>query len=123
MVVLLVRSPAGAWSATPFGTVADSHTRPLVLLDEQHGVVHMFATCPQPPARSGQSGGDICQKSLWMGSPFAPGIGTPVIRDAGSPDMNDVTSTKQSLSDATGMLVMASNTTTRTYWHAFLPLG
>jgi hypothetical protein len=123
MVVLLVRSPAGAWAATPFGTVADSHTRPLVLLDEQHGVVHMFATCPQPPGRSGQSGGDVCEKSLWMGSPFVPGVGTPVLRDAGSPDMNDVTSTKQSLSAATGMLVMASNTTTRTYWHALLPLG
>ena len=37
--------------------------------------------------------------------------------------MNDVTSTKQSLSAATGMLVMAANTTTRTYWHALLPLG
>ena len=123
MVVLLVRSPAGAWSATPFGTVADSHTRPLVVLDEQHGVVHMFATCPQPPGRSGQSGGDVCEKALWMGSPFVPGVGTPVLRDAGSADMNDVTSTKQSLSAATGMLVMAANTTTRTYWHALLPLG
>jgi hypothetical protein len=124
LVLLLVRSPTGAWGQVPFGTVADSHTRPLVLLDEQHGVLHMLATCPQPPRRSGQAGGDVCDKTMTAASPaFAPGIGTPVIRDAGSPHMNDVTSTKQNLSAATGMLVLANNATTDTYWHAFMPLG
>jgi hypothetical protein len=123
LVMLLARSPAGAWDAVPFGVVGESHTRPIVLLDEQHGVVHVFATCPQPPMRSGQAGGDVCEKALWMGSPFGPGIGATVIRDAGVPDMNDVTSTKQNLSSATGMVVLASNATTHTYWHATLPLG
>jgi hypothetical protein len=124
LVLLLVRSPTGAWSASTFGTVADSHTRPIVLLDEQHGVVHMLATCPQPPRRSGQSGGDICEKTAPMDAPsFAPGVGTPVIRDAGSPGMNDATSTKQSLSAATGLLVLANNPATDVYWQAFLPLG
>jgi hypothetical protein len=124
MVLLLVRSPAGTWSASTFGSVADSHTRPLVLLDEQHSVVHMLATCAQPPRRSGQSGGDVCEKTAPMAAPsFAPGAGTPVIRDAGSPAMNDVTSTKQSLNAATGMVVLANNPATDLYWHAFLPLG
>ena len=94
----------------------------MVLLDEQHGMVHMLATCPQPPKRSGQSGGDICEKTAPMAAPsFAPGpdAGLP---DAGSPDMNDVTSTKQSLSAATGMVVLANNATTDVYWHAFMPL-
>ena len=36
--------------------------------------------------------------------------------------MNDVTSTKQSLSAATGMVVLANNATTDVYWHAFAPL-
>jgi hypothetical protein len=124
MVLLLVRSPAGAWSASTFGTARDSHTRPIVLLDEEHGVVHMVATCPQPPKRSGQSGGDICEKTAPMASPsFAPGIGTPIIHDAGSPSMNDATSTKQNLNAATGLVVLANNPTTDVYWHAFLPLG
>jgi hypothetical protein len=123
MVLLLVRSPAGTWSASTFGSVADSHTRPLVLLDEQHSVVHMLATCAQPPRRSGQSGGDVCEKTAPMAAPsFAPGAGTPVIRDAGSPAMNDVTSTKQSLNAVTGMVVLANNPATDLYWHAFLPL-
>jgi hypothetical protein len=124
MILLLVRSQTGTWGHVTFGTVADSHTRPLVLIDEQHGVLHMLATCPQPPKRSGQSGGDVCDKTLTAASPvFAPGVGTPLIRDAGSPQMNDVTSTKQNLNAATGLLVLANNATTDTYWHAFMPLG
>jgi hypothetical protein len=123
MTMLLVRAADGAWSASTFGTGSDSHTRPIVLLDEQHGVLHMLATCPQPPKRSGQAGGDICEKTAPMANPsFAPGSGTPVISDAGSPTMNDVTSTKQTLSAATGMLVLANNPATDVYWHAFLPL-
>jgi hypothetical protein len=124
MVALLVRSPAGAWSATTFGTAGDSQTRPIVLLDEQHGRVHLFATCPQPPKTSGQAGGDICEKTAPMTAPaFAPGIGTAVIRDAASPRMNDATSTKQNLSAATGLVVMANNATTHVYWHTQQALG
>jgi hemolysin type calcium-binding protein len=118
LIQLLVRSAAGAWTVRTFGTVADSQTRPIVLLDEQVGVLHMFATCPQPPVRSGQSGGDICEKTASMANPvFAPGVGTPVISEAGSPDMNDATSTKQEVSSATGIVVMANNATSSTYWH------
>jgi hypothetical protein len=54
---------------------------------------------------------------------FAPGIGTAVIRDARSPRMNDATSTKQNLSAATGIVVMANNPTTRVYWHMQQALG
>jgi hypothetical protein len=124
MILLLVRSATGSWSSTTFGTAADSQTRPIVLLDQQHGVVHMLATCPQPPKRSGQSGGDICEKTTPM-SPrsFAPGIGTPVLRVVGSPTLNDVTSTKQNLSAATGLVVLASNATSRAYWWTSEPLG
>jgi hypothetical protein len=123
LILLLVRTESGTWLTVPYGTAGDSHTRPIVLLDEQHGIVHILATCPQPPRRSGQSGGDICDKTLSMASPFAPGPGTPLIRSAGSPKMNDVTSTKQNLSAATGMLVLANDGASRTYWHAFVPLG
>jgi hypothetical protein len=124
MILLLVRSATGSWSSTTFGTAADSQTRPIVLLDQQHAVVHMLATCPQPPKRSGQSGGDICEKTTPM-SPLslAPGIGTPVLRVVRSPALNDVTSTKQNLSAATGLVVLASNATTRAYWWMSEPLG
>jgi PKD repeat protein len=56
-----------------------------------------------------------------MDSPvFATGRGIPVIRDAAAPGMNDATSTKQSVTAASGIVVLASNKTTQRYWHADL---
>jgi hypothetical protein len=115
---LLIRSTAGSWNSVTFGTAADSQTRPIVVLDDQIGVIHMFATCPQPPNKSGQAGGDICEKTASMSSPsFPPGIGTTVIRQAGVPKMNDATSTKQDVTAASGLVVLANNATSKTYWH------
>jgi PKD repeat protein len=54
---------------------------------------------------------------------FAPGIGTAVIRQAGSPDMNDATSTKQNVDATTGIVVMGNNATSDTYWHMQESLG
>jgi hypothetical protein len=124
LTLLMVRAAGGAWSAHTFGRVSDSHTRPIVELDEQHGVVHMLATCPQPPVTSGQSGGDICEKTTSMANPsFGPGPGTPIIRAAGSADMNDASSTKQGVDGSTGLVVLAHDTDTASYWHADLSLG
>jgi hypothetical protein len=124
LVSLLVRAASGAWTSNTFGRVKDSHTRPIVEIDEEHQVVHMFATGPQPPGTSGQSGGDIVEKTSPMGAiSFPTGVGTPVIRSAGSPDMNDATSTKQNVSSATGLVVMAGDGTTDDYWHADISLS
>jgi hypothetical protein len=124
LVSLLVRSASGTWTSNTFGRVQDSHTRPIVEIDEEHQVIHMFATGPQPPGTSGQSGGDIVEKTSPMATiSFPTGVGTPVIRSAGSPDMNDATSTKQNVSSATGLVVMADDATTDYYWHADISLG
>src|SRR5215218_38794 len=119
LIQLLVRAPGGTWTSYAFGLVRESHTRPIVLIDEQHEVVHVLATCPQPPVTSGQSGGDICEKTAPIDDiSFPRGPGRPVIRDAGSPDVNDVTSTKQPVGAASGLVVMANNDLTSVYWHA-----
>lgn len=125
LVQLLVRAASGTWTPYTFGTVANSHTRPIVLLfNEPHGEIHMLATGPQPPNTSGQSGGDIVEKVTSMDSPsFSAGVGTAVIRDASSAEMNDATSTKQNLDAASGLVVMANNATTDTYWHMQESLG
>jgi PKD repeat protein len=121
---LLRRSPDGNWSSTTFGTVADGHTRPIVMLEEPGDRAHVFATCPQPPAASADSGGDICHKTTSVDAPgFEPGIGTPVIRDAGSPEINDVTSTKQPVNAATGVVILANNKATNRYWHRALQVS
>ena len=75
-ILLLVRSPAGAWTASPFGTGSDSHTRPIVLLDEQHGVVHMLATCPQPPSAAASPAATSARRPRrWPRLPSRPGPG------------------------------------------------
>jgi PKD repeat protein len=125
LIMLLVRDPAtGNWDNHVVARVSDSHTRPIVLINEENRTIHVFATGPQPPSTSGQSGGSIYKKTSAMDSiSFPLGYGTPVIRDADAPEQNDVTSTKQNLNSTTGMVVLATNGTTRRYWHAYESFG
>jgi PKD repeat protein len=113
--MLLVRQAAGGWSSHVFGTVRDNHTRPIVELDEEHGVIHMYAT-------DSGSGGSIMEKTALFGSiSFAPGKGTAVITDADSV-VNNVTSTKQNLSSATGLVIVAHSQNGR-YFHNYFSLS
>ncbi len=118
LVHLLDRNPlTGAWTSHTFGTGSDGHTRPVVAVDRQAGVAHMFAT-------SGQSGGSIYEKTAPLGAlTFPTGKGTPVLTDASSSDINNATTTKQSVDSTTGLVVLASNDSTRQYWTHFDPLG
>ena len=123
---LLVFKPGtGSWSSTTFGTVADCHTRPIVVLDEENSEVHVFATAPSSGGCPGSgTPGTIYEKVAPLSNPvFASGRGTPVIRDAASAQMNNPTSTKQSVTHATGLVVLAGNTSTNRYWHADLPIA
>jgi hypothetical protein len=122
-LALLVRDTGGSWSMRTVATVSDSGTRPIVLLDEQSQRVHVLFTGPEPPSITGQAGGTIYDKTAAMGAPsFAPGLGTPVVRDAASPALNDVTSTKQSVNAASGIVALASNPATSLYWHGDIRL-
>jgi hypothetical protein len=118
LTLLLKRSAGGTWTTTTFGLGDDSHTRPIVVLEEAAGLVHMYATCPQPPATSGQSGGDICRKTTSIASPsFGSGIGTAVLRDDAEPKLNDATASKHNVTTAGGTVILAANATTDRYWH------
>jgi PKD repeat protein len=124
LIMLLVRDAAtGDWSSAVFGRVVDSHTRPIVMLDEEHGVIHMFATGPSTAGTVAFSGTIYEKTSPLNNVSFSLGPGTPVIRDAASADMNNATSTKQNVNSTTGLVVMASNDSTAHYWHADESLG
>jgi PKD repeat protein len=115
LIELLVRSTDGNWTSSVFSRVSDHHTRPIVVLDEQDGLIHMFAT-------SSTSGGSIMEKTSPIVSiAFAAGVGTEVIKDADGL-LNDATSTKRSVSPATGLVVAASSSL-KFYFHTFEPLG
>jgi len=115
-IVLLSRSSTGTWTQRTVWTVGNGLTRPIVLLDTSNSQVHAFA--------STEGGGKVYHKSTPLSAiNFATGLGTVVMADASQNDINNVTSGKGNVSSATGLLVLASNQTTKRYWHHFESLG
>ena len=115
LVMLLVRSTSGSWTSTTVGLKRDHHTRAIVELDEVDQIIHVFATSPE-------SGGSIYEKTSPMGSiSFPSGKGTLVMQDANG-ELNNSTSTKQNVSPATGLVVLASSGQ-RVYFHQYFSLG
>ena len=125
LIMLSVRSATGSWSRYPIALVSDCPNRPLVLIDEQHNVLHTFYTAPGPPSYAcNSSGGAIYEKTSPLNSvSFAPGRGTPVIVDADSPFVHNASSTKQNVNGSTGIVVLAVNDQTKNYWHHYEALG
>jgi len=112
LILLNVRNAAGAWSTVVFGTVQDNQTRPIIVLREDTRRLYMYATWDQ-------SGDVIYVKETSMDSPaFAPGRGTAVIDAA---DVNNATASKQSVTQASGILVQASADATDLHWHYWKP--
>jgi hypothetical protein len=117
LIMVLVRDPSnGEWTSHRHSTKRYNQTRPIVLIDESAQRLHVFA--------SDQGGGSIYHKSAPLSNiSFEDGKGTPVIHDDDAPDLNNATSTKQNVNDETGLVVLASNNTTRHYWHHYDALG
>lgn len=112
-LLLNVRDTSGRWTTTVFGTKADNHTRPIVVLNEDKRRLYYFATWDQ-------SGDVIYMKETSMDAPsFGSGRGTPVIE---ATDVNNATSTKQSVDESTGLVVQATADSTDRYWHYWNPL-
>ncbi len=114
---LLVRSTAGSWASYTFATKKYGHTRPIVLLDEQHNRLYMFATAPE-------AAGNIYYKTTALDDiEFSDGLGRTFIDTPQDTKINDATSTKQNLTTQTGMLVLASDDeTTHYYLHNLVSL-
>ncbi|WP_411375702.1 hypothetical protein ACLH0K_04850 [Arthrobacter sp. MPF02] len=116
-VALLMRDQKGKWSSAEFGTVKDAHTRPMVMIDEEHRRVWMFAVAPE-------EGGTIYYKNSPLDNvSFAPGAGTPIISSSTDNDINDPTSTKQNVNSQSGLVLLAASRTNARYWHAHISLA
>ena len=123
---LLVFKPGtGAWTSTTFGRIRDCHTRPQVMLDETNQKVYVFATGRTAGGTCTSTGaGSIYMKSTSMDSPsFSTGDGTPVLRKAAADSLNNVTTTKQSVTSASGLVILASHEASKRYWHNDISLG
>ncbi len=125
LIKLLVFKPGtGNWSVSTVGTVSDCQTRPMVMLDETNYRVHVLMAAPTNAGcpYSGYAG-TIYDKTASLDNPvFSSGRGTPVLRSTSSDSLNDVTSTKQSVTAASGLVLLASESSAQTYWHADLAL-
>jgi PKD repeat protein len=127
-LVLVVFKPAtGSFEQTTIARTGDCVSRPQIMLDTQNNLVRAFHTAPSTSvsgcAFSGVAG-TIYEKTASMDNPvFGNGRGTPIIEDANSPNMNDVTSTKQNVNAATGLVVMASDHVAKRYWFSDRSLG
>lgn len=125
--LLVFRPGTGAFTKSTIATVADCVSRPQIVLDTTNNVVRAFHTAPSTSvsgcAYSGVAG-SIYEKTASMDNPvFGSGRGTPVIQDGASPNINDVTTTKQSVNSSTGVVILASNNVTKRYWFSDRPLG
>jgi hypothetical protein len=110
-IMLLVLGQNGEWTSHVFGTVGDHHSCPIVMLDEEHRELYMFATAPT-------GGGTIYYKQTGLDSiSFPSGKGTPFIQSATDTHIDDATSTKQNLRSATGLAVLASDSESKYYLH------
>jgi chitodextrinase len=116
LISLLVRNNAGVWTSHTFGTVADDHTRPMVMLDETNREIYVFATFPV-------GGGAIYYKTSPMDNiSFAPGRGPKFVTWTGA-RINDASGSKQPVNAKTGMVVLASDATAFRYYHSEMSLG
>jgi RTX calcium-binding nonapeptide repeat (4 copies) len=125
---LLVRSAAtGTWKDYLISPASNSRTRPIVVLDEEHNTIHVFESGPHTTGGSGESGGDIYEKVSPLNAiSFAVSSALPVMH-AETPDviLNNATASKQSVTSASDILVLASSATgqpIKTYWHHFAQL-
>jgi hypothetical protein len=121
-LLLLAKRDAttGAWSTTPISAVADDQTRPIVMLNPSQDKLYVFASTPVGGGtiNSGTAETAIFYKTTSMSSPsFGPGPGTPFIQTAGDLHINNVTSTKQTVSAGSGVVVLASDNASGFYMH------
>ncbi len=114
LTLLLERRPDGEWRQHLFGRVRDHHTRPMLVVDDQAGVVYMFATSPV-------AGGTIYVKwSSFDDIVFPSGKGEALIAGDGRAVFADPTSTKDPVASDRGFVVLAFDRANRRYVHALI---
>jgi hypothetical protein len=112
LIVLYTIRPDLSFVSATVWTVADDVTRAIVVLDGTNGRVHVFGATPCC------SGGVIVRKEASVETPVFPsGIGTVFLRSSLDTKINNPTSTKQTVTSATGLLVVAGDDGTRYYLH------
>jgi hypothetical protein len=108
----------GTWERRTVWTVADDVTRAILLIDTDNRMVHVFGASPCC------SGGIVYTKSTSIDNiNFASGKGTPFIQSSTDTTINNPSSTKQNVTGASGIVVIAGDDHSRYYLHNTIDLG
>ncbi len=109
-ILLLTRQVDGRWQNTIVSTAADHQTRPILLLDPSQKQLSVFS--------ADEGGGAIYMKQSALDDPqFPAGKGTPFISNATYAMIDNPTSTKQTVSASSGIVVLASDDLHTEYLH------
>lgn len=119
LVGVLVRKPradgTGDWSLVPAGTVADDHTRPIIMIDQTNQELYFFATAPV-------TGGDIYYKKTSLANPvFGSGRGQKFVDSVAQ--VNNASGAKDPVTSQTGMVILAVAEGKKRYVHAEMDLA
>jgi PKD repeat protein len=110
---------AGAWASHPVTTVTVKGTRPILQLDTENNLAHVFLTDPTLASQGQQA---IFERTAPLGTLNfgAASIGEAVIKSDLDLAINDATSMKDTATATSGLLVLATNVPTLRYLHACL---
>jgi hypothetical protein len=115
---LLVLRNDDTWQTYPLARVSDDWTRATVLIDRESRQIYVFGASPCC------NGGVVYYKVSSLDNiSFPVGQGTPLMQSGTDIHINNPTSTKQSVSSATGLLAIASDDSSRSYLHNSFGLG
>ncbi len=117
LIKILVLGTDNVWRQYVHSRVSDGLTRPIVLVDTANRRLRVFASGPE-------TGGSVYEKSTPLSNiSFTSGKGNPFIQLASDKNINNATSTKQTVNATSGLVVLASDQVTGRYVHNTMSLG
>lgn len=115
--ILLVRDTGGHWIGHTVAYRYENLTRPIVVLDEESALVHVFSA-------DTEEGTITWHMSDMDDIDFTVGTKRIFVESALDPEINNPTSTKQNVDSVSGLLLAASDHTTDHYFHNYwVPLS
>jgi hypothetical protein len=107
LVMVLTRSEGGTWNSAVAGTVADKHTRPMIVLDESNDELIFLAV----------RGSLIMYKRSSLSSIVFPAGRGDVFMQQDSTRLNSPSGSKHPVNSTTGLVILASSITDYFYYH------
>jgi hypothetical protein len=116
IILVLKRTSNGTWTSATGARVSDGSTRPQIVLDSEHSVLYLLMTAPE-------SGGTIYYKSSPLASLAFPSGRGSVFMQASGARLNNVSTTRDPVTSATGLVAIASDDSNKRYYHTEMSLA